>query len=177
MESTFLTGLILILPVLLARFLLLSFLGNEALKRAAFYPPTEGIERIAYYINILTTFCLLFIPFFLKISLQGFITISGIFLLILSLVLYNVSIIQFARPNSSGLNRTGLYSISRNPMYVAFFLYFLACCILTGSWLLLIILMIFQVSEHLLIISEERWCKKQFGETYIDYLRKVRRYI
>lgn len=177
MKSAFLTGLILITPVLLIRFLLLSFLGKEALKRAAFFPPTEGIERIAYFINVLTTFGLFIIPFFLKIRFHGFITISGFCLLIMAFVLYIISIIQFARPNSDGLNTSGLYSLSRNPMYVTFFLYFLACCILTGSWVLFIVLVIFQISVHFLIISEERWCRKQFGDSYNDYFIKVRRYI
>jgi len=62
-------------------------------------------------------------------------------------------------------------------MYVDFFLYFLACCILTVSRVLFIVLVIFQISVHFLIISEERWCRKQFGEAYNDYLEKVRRYI
>jgi len=177
MESTLLTGLILISPILLIRFLLTSFLGKEALKRAAFFPPTEGFERIAYLINILTTFALLILPFFLRIRSQGFLLISGTCLLITALIFYIVSIIQFARPDSSGLRVSGLYRISRNPMYVGFFLYFLACCILTGSWLLFIVLVIFQVSVHFLIISEERWCKTQFGQPYIDYFGKVRRYI
>jgi protein-S-isoprenylcysteine O-methyltransferase Ste14 len=177
MDSTLLTGLILISPILLVRFLLTSFLGKEALKRAAFFPPTERFERIAYLINILTTFALLVLPFFLRIKSRGFFLISGSCLLIIALVFYIVSIIQFARPNSSGLNVSGLYSISRNPMYVAFFLYFLSCCILTGSWLLFTVLLIFQISVHFLIISEERWCKQQFGEAYIDYFGKVRRYI
>lgn len=176
MESTFLSGLILIAPILLVRFLLLSFLGKEALKRAAFFPPTEGIERLAYLINILTTFLLFILPFFLRIKFQGLLTIIGICLLILALSLYIVSIIQFAGPNVSGLNTAGLYSLSRNPMYVAFFLYFLACCMITGSWILFIVLVVFQISVHFLIISEERWCKKQFGETYKDYMGKVRRY-
>lgn len=177
MESTFLTGLILITPVLIIRFLLISFLGKEALKRAAFFPPTEGIERIAYFINVLTTFGLFIIPFFLKIRLHGLLTISGFCLLIMAFVLYIISIIQFARPNSKGLNTSGLYSLSRNPMYVAFFLYFLACCILTGSWILFMVLVVFQISVHFLIISEERWCRKQFGDAYNDYFEKVRRYI
>ena len=68
MDSTLLTGLILISPILLVRFLLTSFLGKEALKRAAIFPPTEGFEKIAYLINILTTFALLVIPFFLRIK-------------------------------------------------------------------------------------------------------------
>lgn len=177
MNSTYSTGLILISPVLLIRFLLLSYFGKAAMKRAAFFPPTEGFERIAYVINIITTFSLVILPFFLKIKFRGFLTISGLCLLIVSLVLYTISVIQFARPGSSGLNKSGLYRISRNPMYVAFFLYFFACCILTYSWLLLTVLVIFQISVHFLIISEERWCKNQFGKAYYDYLEKVGRYI
>jgi len=177
LESTILTGLILISPILFVRFLLLSCLGKEALKRAALSPPVEGIERIAYLINILTTFALFIVPFFLKIKFQSFLTLSGLILFLVSLTLYAVSIIRFARPNSDGLNVSGLYRISRNPMYVAFFFYFLTCCLLTRSWVLLTVLAIFQISVHFLIISEERWCKHQFGEAYNDYLEKVRRYI
>jgi protein-S-isoprenylcysteine O-methyltransferase Ste14 len=176
-ESTFLTGLLLITPILLIRFLLLSYHGKEALDRAAFFPPTKGIERIFYLINILTTIALLIVPFFLKIKFQGLLTITGFCLFVLAFALYTVSTLQFAKPNGSGLNESGLYSISRNPMYVAFFFYFLACCMITSSWLLFIILVVFQISMHFLIISEERWCKKQFGEAYNDYFRKVRRYI
>jgi protein-S-isoprenylcysteine O-methyltransferase Ste14 len=177
MNENILTGIILILPVLLVRFLLLSILNKDAVKRAAFFPPVKGIEKIAYLINILTTFLLLILPFFLKISLHGFSGYSGIVILSLGFILYIIAIIQFSSPETEGFVRNGLYRISRNPMYVAFFLYFLGCCLLTSSWLLLIILSIFQVSVHYLILSEERWCINQFGESYSSYMKKVRRYI
>ena len=177
MKSTFLNGLILVSPILLVRFILLSYISREALRRAAFTPPTEGMERIAYFINILTSFALIVTPFFLRIEFRSLLFISGLCLFLISLVLYAVSIIQFARPDGSGLNVSGLYRLSRNPMYVAFFLYFLACCMLTASWLLITELAIFQISVHFLILSEERWCKHQFGETYNGYMRKVRRYL
>jgi len=67
MENTFLTGLILISPILSVRFLLLSYLGKEALIRAAFFPPTVGIERIAYWINILTTLALSYNDYLLRV--------------------------------------------------------------------------------------------------------------
>jgi protein-S-isoprenylcysteine O-methyltransferase Ste14 len=51
----------------------------------------------------------------------------------------------------------GKQNVSRNPMYVAFFLWFLAGCLLTRSWRLLAILIIFQVSVHFMILAEERW--------------------
>lgn len=177
MEKIFLNGIIIVLPILLIRFLLLSLLNKEAVKRAAFFPPVQGIEKMAYWINIITTFLLIVVPFFLKINPHGPMGITGLCFLILALILYSISIIQFARPDNTGLNKSGLYHISRNPMYVAFFLYFLGGCMLTRSWLLLIILLIFQISVHFLIISEERWCKEKFGELYNEYMEKVRRYL
>lgn len=177
MKTSFLNGLALVLPILLIRFLLLSFLGKQALKRAAYFPPVRGIEKSAYLVNVITTFLLFIIPFFSKINLEGLLSVAGLCLSILGLTLYIVSIIHFAKPDDNGVNKSGLYGISRNPMYVAFFIYFSGCCLLTRSWLLLIVLFVFQLSVHFLIISEERWCKDQYGQSYSEYLKNVRRYI
>lgn len=177
MDKTFVTGIIIVLPILVVRFLLTSLLNKEAVKRAAFFPPTQGAEKPAYIVNMVTTLMLMVVPFFLRIDFSGFMGITGLCLLIPSLIMYGVSIVQFARPDSAGLNTSGLYSISRNPMYVAFFFYFLGGCMLTRSWLLFAVLIVFQISVHFMILAEERWCKEKFGEPYEDYMKKVRRYM
>lgn len=76
----------------------------------------------------------------------------------------------------NGINLNELYRVSRNPMYVAYFIYFLGCVFLTRSWILLALLISFQISAHWFILSEERWCIREFGEEYIKYMNKVRRY-
>jgi protein-S-isoprenylcysteine O-methyltransferase Ste14 len=177
MKAFNLSGLILIAPVLLARFLLLSLISSEAVKRAAFFPPVKGIERPAYLLNIVTTLMLLVIPFFLEINVHGIEGFAGMILFGAGLILYSVSIIQFAGPDENGINMKGLYRISRNPMYIAFFIYFLGCCLMTRSWLLFIVLVIFQATVHFMILSEERWCIGRFGDNYKKYTKKVRRYI
>ena len=170
-------GFILILPIIFIRYGILSFLSKEAVKRAAFFPPTEGKEKGAYWIYQITTLSLLIISFFVKVKLNNTLSFIGLGIYITSMILYTISIIQFAKPNQSKINIAGLYKISRNPMYIAFFLYFMSISMLTGSWLFLFILIIFQVSVHYLILSEERWCIKEFGEEYIKYMNKVGRYI
>jgi len=177
MINTFLTGLLIVVPILLVRFLLTSLLNKEAVSRAAFFPPTTGIEKPAYFVNIAATLLLIVVPFFLRLDFSGVVGVAGIILLVLSLVMYGVSIVQFARPDDAGLNTSGLYRISRNPMYVAFFFWFLGGCLLTRSWLLLAILIVFQVSVHFMILAEERWCREKFGGAYEEYMEKVRRYI
>lgn len=176
-DSTVITGLLIVIPILLTRYLRTSLLNKEAVRRAAFFPPTQGPEKPAYIVNIFTTLLLLVLPFFLRINLHGLMGIAGFGISLVSLVLYGISIIHFARPDAGGVNRTGLYAISRNPMYVAFFLYLLGGCMMTRSWLLLAVLAVFQVSVHFMILAEERWCSETFGEHYSDYQRQVRRYL
>ena len=157
-------------------FCFVDIFGKKAIQRAAFFPPTRGIEKIAYRINLPATFILLAVPFFLGIKFTGLVGFAGLVMFVGGLILYTLSIVQFARPEHSGINRTGLYRFSRNPMYVAFFIYFLGCCLLTRSWLFFGVLAIFQVSVHFLILSEERWCKNEFGEIYEVYFKNVGRY-
>lgn len=39
------------------------------------------------------------------------------------------------------------------------------------------IILLFQISAHRIILAEERWCEKKFGEDYRTYRKKVRRYL
>lgn len=96
---------------------------------------------------------------------------------LLGIVLCAISIMFFAFPNAEGLNINGIYQFSRNPMYVAYFICFIGMSLLTQSLILLGIVIIFQVSAHWIILSEERWCIKRFGKSYEEYMKKVHRYI
>jgi protein-S-isoprenylcysteine O-methyltransferase Ste14 len=56
-------------------------------------------------------------------------------------------------------------------------LFFLGITLIIEFWLYLVILLVFQISVHYLILSEERWCMETFGEEYKNYIQHVRRYI
>lgn len=62
-------------------------------------------------------------------------------------------------------------------MYVAYFLVFLGCALVTQSWVLLGMVVVFQVSAHWIILAEERACLAQFGPDYAQYMAQVRRYL
>ena len=115
--------------------------------------------------------------FFLRIDFDSKWFIVGIFIYSLGVVLYAVSVVNFARPAGNGLNTNGLYRISRNPMYVAYLIAFLGCAVLTSSWFMLALLIVFQISAHWIILAEERWCLQRFGGEYLKYKSRVRRYI
>lgn len=166
-----------VIPIILIRYGLLSMINKEALKRASFFAPLIGREKVAFWIYQITTALILLHLFLLKIKTDAAWFYIGLIIYCLGIILYAVSIINYAKPENNGINLNGLYRISRNPMYIAYFIYFLGCALLTRSWVLLFLLISFQISVHWIILSEERWCIRKFGEEYKKYMNEVRRYI
>lgn len=170
-------GFILLIPFILIRFGFLSILNKEGLKRAALFAPVIGSEKVAYLFYQISNILFFIYLFFLKITTDPYWFYAGLVIYGLGVLLCLASVSNFAKPSENGINLIGLYRISRNPMYVSYFIYFLGCVLLTRSWILFIILMVFQISAHWIILSEERWCIKKFGIEYKNYMNKVRRYI
>jgi protein-S-isoprenylcysteine O-methyltransferase Ste14 len=165
-----------IIPLIFIRFGLLSILDKEALKRAAFFAPLIGKEKVAYWFYQISNILIFVYLFLLKIATDSYWFYVGLVIYGLGVLLCLMSVLNFAKPTENGINLKGLYRVSRNPMYVAYFIYFLGCVLLTQSLILFTILLVFQISAHWIILSEERWCVKKFGEEYIKYMNKVRRY-
>lgn len=167
---------IMLIPIFFIRYIVLGAVNKDALKRASHFAPLQGNEKMAYVIYQLSTVAIIVTLFFFRIETHSNWFYIGLSVFALGLVLYTVSVIDFAKPKSNGLNVNGLYRVSRNPMYVAYFVYFLGCTMLAQSWLLFLFVLVFQFSSHWIIRSEERWCIAKFGEPYIAYMIKVRRY-
>lgn len=170
-------AIVLLIPLLLIRFLLLSILDKDSLKRPASFAPVIGKEKVAYLLYQISNMVFFLYLFFLKITSETVWLYTGLGIFALGIILCIWSVIDFAKPAQNGLNRSGSYRISRNPMYIAYFVYFLGCVLLTRSVILFAILLVFQISAHWIIRSEERWCVQEFGQEYIDYMKRVRRYI
>ncbi|MBA2853861.1 protein-S-isoprenylcysteine O-methyltransferase Ste14 [Methanococcus maripaludis] len=166
-----------VIPIILIRYGLLSRVNKEALKRAGLFAPVIGREKIAYWVYQISTILILLYLLFLKIRADSEWFYIGLVIYSLGIILYGASIINYAKPKMSGINLNGLYQVSRNPMYIAYFLSLLGCVFLTQSMILLVLVICFQISAHWIILSEERWCIKEFGEEYLKYMDRVRRYI
>ena len=79
---------------------------------------------------------------------------------------------------SSQLVTTGIYRISRNPMYVGFTLWYLAAaCWLNNVWLFVLLPIVLLVMLYGVILREERYLERQFGDEYRAYRKRVRRWL
>ena len=171
-------SILLLVPFLVVRFLLLSALDKKAVQRAAHFVPMQGREKTAYYIYQISNIVLFIYLFFLTVKLDfSWQFYVGTVLYLTGLCLCAASMVNFSSPDDTGLNINGIYRFSRNPMYVAYFVCFTGMACLTRSWILLGLTLVFQISGHWIILSEERWCAEKFGDAYEQYRRRVRRYI
>ena len=139
------------------------------------------------------------IPFLVAIALQltvplslprGFLTpaiISGGAALIIVgaalVVLARRTFVQHGQPTDPGLPTskivtTGVFSVSRNPLYLG------GVCILVGialalnlPWVLILLLPAFVACHYILIAPEEKYLAAKFGEEYGMYAASVHRWI
>lgn len=171
-------GIIWLLPFFLVRFGLLSLLNKKAVGRAAHFAPLQGKETAAYWIYQISNTAILIVICFIKIkTTPAWLFFAGLSVYSAGLAMLTVSIVNFAFPSENGINQKGIYRLSRNPMYVAYFLFFMGCAGLAQSPLLFTLVLIFQISAHWIILAEERWCSQKFGQAYLQYMKSVRRYL
>jgi protein-S-isoprenylcysteine O-methyltransferase Ste14 len=72
---------------------------------------------------------------------------------------------------------TGVYGLSRNPIYVAFVTILLGEFLIFPNWILLVYLGAATWLIHRQVLREEDFMQKQYGEQYLAYSRHVRRYL
>ena len=72
----------------------------------------------------------------------------------------------------------GLYRFSRNPMYIGFALCTLGVAMLVNSaWMLLAVPVGLILIDRTVVTREERYLERKFGEEYLTYKRRVRRWV
>ena len=75
---------------------------------------------------------------------------------------------------ADALNTTGLYSVTRNPLYLANFLIALGVIMLFSIWWLVVIyVMAFWLHYERIILAEEDFLMNKFGEDYVRWARKT----
>jgi protein-S-isoprenylcysteine O-methyltransferase Ste14 len=139
------------------------------------------------------------IIFLLSFILQGYFTIRsafffhsmianiiGIIIIVAGLIFSVPALRQFIKSRNTvitfkpaaSLQTNGIYSVSRNPMYTGLLFQYLGLALIFGNWWTLILFPVLIVLvQYLIILPEERYLMRAFGNSYSDYKNKVRRWI
>ncbi len=83
--------------------------------------------------------------------------------------------------NTSGPSRalvtSGVYRVTRNPMYLSLVLGYIGVACLTRMLWPLILVPLPLLYSHLVIRREERYLERRFGAAYVSYASRVRRWL
>jgi protein-S-isoprenylcysteine O-methyltransferase Ste14 len=71
---------------------------------------------------------------------------------------------------------TGIYALSRNPVYTFFDLYFIGTYLVNGTWLFLAFAVLTVLNLHYQILHEERFLASVHGHAYQSYCDRTARY-
>ncbi len=110
--------------------------------------------------------------------------ILSIVLSFIGLLIVFISLINLGDSTSLGLpsentdfKESGLYRLSRNPMYLGFDLLTVASIVFTTNIFIAVLGIYSIVIYHFIIIGEEKFLRQRFGKSYSEYTERVRRYI
>lgn len=134
---------------------------------------------------LIAILCLCFRPVRIP-SLQAVLTAAGLLTALTGEAL-RIHAVGFASTGTSGrenylkareLNTTGLYSITRNPLYWGNFLIFSGLLIVYSNMTAWFIGILFLAAHyHFIVLAEENFLNQTHGDLYRAYCRKVRRWL
>ena len=79
---------------------------------------------------------------------------------------------------TQALSMRGPYGFSRNPIYLSFAALYAGIAVFTRmGWELVVLLAVLVAVQRLVILREEAYLERKFGQAYRDYLGRVRRWL
>ena len=108
----------------------------------------------------------------------------GVLLCGVALLLIFVSLISFGRSFRVGIDTdrpdrlvtSGIFGLTRNPMYVAFGLFLLGELLIQPNWVLIAYFVAGISLFHRQVLREEAYLGQHYGEEYRRYCKRVKRY-
>jgi protein-S-isoprenylcysteine O-methyltransferase Ste14 len=109
----------------------------------------------------------------------------GILFCYIGLMIFLMALISFGKSwrigidekNSNDLITTGIFKFSRNPIFLFMDLYFTGIMLIYPNIVFFVVTICVITGIHLQIIREEIFLLNKFGEEYIKYKKRTRRYI
>jgi protein-S-isoprenylcysteine O-methyltransferase Ste14 len=104
--------------------------------------------------------------------------LGGVLILVLSLVAFGRSFRVGIDADQPGpLVTTGIFALSRNPIYVGFFLFLVGQFLVFPNWIPLFYLVGATLLFHRQVLREEEFMRQRYGREYAEYSSRVRRYV
>lgn len=110
--------------------------------------------------------------------------IIGVALIIVAFIIFIWALVSFRDSWRIGIDEktpgelitTGIFAVSRNPIFIFIDLYFIGTFLINGAVIFLIFAAVVVIGLHYQIIQEEKFLAKAYGQAYQDYCARTGRY-
>jgi protein-S-isoprenylcysteine O-methyltransferase Ste14 len=141
-------------------------------------------SKLFFFVNWMMFLAKALFPKIGYIAVPGSLSWIGTILLLIGTILFILSVLELGRSLRFGipeeettLQTTGMFAISRNPLYLGMFIICIGSCLYFPD-LLNLTFCVYTIGFHLKIIrNEEAFLANRFGEKWQSYTKRVRRLI
>ncbi len=156
---------------------------NKKIDHPSVYVPPPLLYVMIFFISV---FIQKFIPLSIIFFGNDFAFFSGLFFIVAGLFFAFPALIKFYKTKNTvvtikpanSLETTGIYSVSRNPMYLGLLAIYIGMAFLKGNvWTFICIPFVILVIHFYVIRNEEKYLQRTFGNDYEEYRKQVRRWL
>lgn len=109
----------------------------------------------------------------------------GLALCVVAIAGFALTLISFGNSFRVGIDvnkpdkliTSGMFAVSRNPIYVSFLLFFTGLFLVHRNIVIAVAIVLFALAIHRQILREEKFLAGHYGDEYKAYRKKVRRYL
>jgi protein-S-isoprenylcysteine O-methyltransferase Ste14 len=152
-------------------------IDKDVLKKLGADLPRSGNEKILLNIYSVLFFAIVAYSVFLPLELGTVWFYVGLIIYVVGVIIETVAMLNFFTTTVDKPVNKGIYRFSRNPMYFGMFLIFLGTSIACVSPIFLLLTATFIILSHIVVVYEERYCTKKYGDSYQIYLNRIPRWI
>ncbi|KPL15736.1 MAG: hypothetical protein AMS26_06805 [Bacteroides sp. SM23_62] len=158
------------------------FMSHDAKRRtrraSQFVPFTKKMEKIlALSTHVIIMPVSIIYSIFLPLKLGTVWFCTGLVIFISALVVSYLTTMAFAVTPVDKPVTSGIYRVSRNPIYFGGFLLNLSIGIACASWIIMLCAILWIVFFHIVIPAEESFLIDKYGNTYQEYMHRTPRWI
>ncbi len=166
---------IFILPVLI-----ISILGSKILGKRGSAEVSSLTKKVKTASNLYFAITLLLYAYsiFLPLKLDTVWFVIGLLIYLPVMLFLFTGLMNFASTPVDEPVTKGVYSISRNPMYVGDVLVSISIGIASLSWVFLLVAIVnFLLLRYYVVVVEEPYLIGKYGDTYREYMNRTPRWI
>jgi len=139
----------------------------------------KGWTKTQYLFTKLAKLCALIhliLVIFTPLNIGSIEFTIGIIIFLIGTIGFVIAVINFKKAPLDKPIISGFYKISRNPQIMTLLLVSFGTSLLIGSWTAVLVVVISIIFFHFRILGEEKRLTEQYGDSFLEYKKKVPRY-